>query len=300
VASEQADFTAKRPMLRYHGGKWKIAPWVVSYFPHHKIYAEPFCGAASVLLHKRRSWCEYLNDMDEELINLFRVLQDKDSAEALIHLLSVTPYARGEYVLAHEPTTDPVERARRLCILSYMGHSSVSTHGGASGFRYRTHQAHTDPGHHWRDYPAHLAAVVDRLRGVIVENRPALEIIPLVDSPDTLFYVDPPYPESTRLTFGAYRHEMTDDEHTTLSDCLKGMSGYVIVSGYRCDLYDSLYGDWHRVERQTIGDGGPRTECLWVSPRTVAARLAENRIVRQATLPLMRVADITERANISV
>jgi DNA adenine methylase len=181
-----------------------------------------------------------------------------------------------------------------------MGFSSTSAHGSASGFRYRTPSSHTDPGHHWRHYPAHLAAVVDRLRGVIVENRPALEIIPLVDSPDTLIYVDPPYPASTRLTFGAYRHELTDDEHTALAECLRQVSGYVVVSGYRCDLYDDLYTDWHQVERQTTSDGGPRTECLWISPKTVDARLAENKIVRQATLPLTCVADDAERARMSL
>jgi DNA adenine methylase len=273
-------------MLRYHGGKWKIASWVVSHFPRHRIYAEPFCGAASVLLHKRRSWTEVLNDVDGELINFFRVLQDGEKGESLIRLLSLTPYSRDEYVLAHESADDPVERARRLCILSYMGHSSVSTHGRPSGFRSRSHQAHTDPGHHWRHYPEHLADVVGRLRGVVIENRPAPDIISLFDAPDALFYVDPPYPESTRLTFGAYRHEMTDDEHLALAGRLREAAGYVIVSGYRCEMYDDAYADWKRVERQTIGDGGPRTECLWISPRTVQAKQSEKKVVRQAELPL--------------
>jgi DNA adenine methylase len=276
-------------MLRYHGGKWKIAPWVISHFPCHRIYVEPFCGAASVLLQKSRAWSEYLNDLDGELINFFRVLQDRERAEALIRLLSVTPFSRDEYALAHEPTTDPVERARRLCILSFMGHSSVSTHGRPSGFRHRTHHAHTDPGHHWRHYPAHLAVVVDRLRGVIIENRPALELIPLADTPDTLFYVDPPYPQSVRLTFGAYRFEMTDEDHAALAECLREVSGYVVVSGYRCDLYDDLYTGWNRLERQTISDGGPRTECLWISPRTAEANRAEKNVVRQAALPMTQI-----------
>jgi DNA adenine methylase len=276
-------------MLRYHGGKWRVAPWVVGHFPRHRIYAEPFCGAASVLLQKSRAWSEYLNDLDGELINFFRVLQDTKRAESLMRLLSVTPFSRDEYDLAHEPASDPVERARRLCILSFMGHSSVSTLGRPSGFRHRTHHAHTDPGHHWRQYPMYLAVVVERLRGVIIENRPALKLIPLLDTPDTLFYVDPPYPQSVRLTFGAYRFEMTDEEHIALAECLQQVSGYAIVSGYRCALYDDLYAAWERVERQTTSDGGPRTECLWISPRTTEAKRVEKNAVRQAALPMTQI-----------
>ena len=69
-----------RPALRYHGGKWRLAPWIIGHFPAHKIYCEPFCGAASVLLRKPRSRIEIINDLDSEVTNLFQILRDPEHA----------------------------------------------------------------------------------------------------------------------------------------------------------------------------------------------------------------------------
>jgi DNA adenine methylase len=288
---QNAEYTAKRPILRYHGGKWRLAPWIGAHFPKHRIYVEPFCGAASVLLNKEHSWSEYLNELDDELTNFFRVLQDDQAAVALVRRLALTPFSRAEYDLAHEAADDPAERARRLCILSFMRHSQTSTHARPSGFRFRTHRSHTDTGRHWRLYPDYLSTAVERLRGVIIEHRPALEIIPLTDAPDTLFYVDPPYPASTRICYGTYRHELTDDEHAALAECLMRVNGFVVVSGYRYDLYDGLYEDWRRVERTTTSNGGLRTECLWISPSADAIKHYESQTGGQAMLPLQFVGE---------
>lgn len=261
----------QRPVLRWHGGKFRMAPWIRQFFPEHRIYVEPFCGAASVLLQKPRAWSEYLNDLDGELVNLFRVLQDEDAASRLIHLLRVTPFARQEFELAYGPAGDPVERARRLCILSFMGFSSGSATGRKTGFRSRSFRSNTGPAMDWRNYPENLWDVVDRLRGVTVESRPGLQVIASLDTPESLFYVDPPYPASTRTNFGAYRHEMSDAEHEELAAGLQACAGYVVISGYRCPLYDRLYDGWKRVEKRSMSDHGWRTECLWLSSRTARA-----------------------------
>ncbi|MDR0477672.1 MAG: DNA adenine methylase [Desulfobulbaceae bacterium] len=262
--------TPTRPMVRYHGGKWRLSPWIQSFFPPHRIYCEPFCGAASVLLSKPRAYAEYLNDLDGEIINLFRVLQDDTQAKELIRLLSVTPFARDEFNLAQEKSLDPVERARRLCITSFMGFSSGAATGYKTGFRSRSFRCYTSPAHDWMNYPESLLAVIERLRGVTIENRSAFDIIPLLDTPDTLFYIDPPYPASTRTSYGAYRHEITDADHEALAACLRACSGYVVISGYRCNLYDRLFNGWTRMEKQTRTDSGYSQECLWLSPRTAA------------------------------
>jgi DNA adenine methylase len=272
VSAIPAESKVMRPILRWHGGKFRLAPWIQSFFPKHRIYCEPFSGAGSVLLTKPRVWAEYLNDLDGQVINLFRVLQDGSRAKELIRLLTLTPFAREEFDLACGPEgeIDSVERARRLCIRSFMGFSSGSATGKSTGFRSRSFRSNTGPARDFLAYPEKLWAVVNRLRGVTIENRPALEIIPLLDTPGTLIYADPPYPASTRTNYGTYRHELTDDDHVALAECLHGCSGYVLISGYRCDLYDQLYAGWIRVEKQAMSDHGYRQECLWLSPRTAA------------------------------
>ena len=272
-----------RPVLRWHGGKFRLAPWIHAHFPSHRIYVEPFCGAASVLLQKTRSWGEYLNDLDGEIINLFRVLQDEKRAVELIRRLTLTPFAREEFEMAFNLANDPVQRACRLCIRSFMGFSSGAATGRKTGFRSRSFRSNTGPAMDWRNYPDALWAIVDRLRGVTIESRPGLQVIKSLDTPETLFYVDPPYPASTRTNFGTYRHEMTDEEHEELAAGLQECSGYVVISGYRCDLYDSLYSGWARSEKRCMSDHGWRTECVWLSPRTAM----DLSFSRETQVPLM-------------
>lgn len=114
-----------------------------------------------------------------------------------------------------------------------------------------------------------MPALVRRLRGVVIENKPAIKVIQIFDTPETLFYIDPPYPRNTRNLRNRYRNPMkTDDEHRVLAQRLRALQGMAIISGYPCELYDrELYPDWQRVERKTFADGArKRTEVLWLSP----------------------------------
>jgi DNA adenine methylase len=257
----------KRPVLRYHGGKWKLAPWIISHFPPHRIYTEAFGGGASVLLRKSRAYGEIYNDLDGEVVTLFRVL--RESGDELVRRLRLTPFARAEFDLSYERSADPVEQARRTVVRSFMGFGSDSASGIKSGFRANSNRSGTTPAHDWASYPDKLAAAIDRLRGVVIENRDATTLIPAHDAPDTLHYVDPPYPHATRTVAGkGYRHEMTDDDHRALAEVLHRVEGMVVLSGYPCDLYDvELYPDWHRVTRAAHADGArKRTEVLWLNP----------------------------------
>lgn len=253
-----------RPLLRWHGGKWVLFPWIDSQFPAHRCYVEPYGGGGSVLLRKRRSYAEVYNDMDGELVNLFTCA--RDCGPELQRLLELTPFARTEFELAHEETPIPIERARRTVIRAYMGFGSNSV-VKASGFRANSNKSGATPAHDWHNLPAAYAAITERLRGVVIEHRDALQVMAAHDSVDTLHYVDPPYPFSTR-TYGkgGYRFEMTDDEHRTLATFLKGLKGAVVLSGYPCALYDEeLYSDWERVDRVAMADGArERTEVLWM------------------------------------
>ena len=262
-----------RPVLRYHGGKWRLAPWILSYFPSHRVYVEPYAGAASVLLRKPRSYAEVYNDLDGEIVNLFRILRDPAQARELIRLVHLTPYARAEYELSYITAGDPIEQARRTLLRSFAGFSSVGATGKwRTGFRANVNHTWTTPAGDWISVPGTLEQAVERLRGVVIENEPAIDIIHRYDEEKALFYVDPPYVQTTRYirwAGEAYKFEMTDEQHRELADVLQSLSGYVVLSGYACDLNQEFYPGWHRVEKDAHADGAKdRVEVLWLSPRT--------------------------------
>jgi DNA adenine methylase len=267
-----------RPVLRYHGGKWILAPWIIEHFPKHRIYVEPYGGAASVLLRKPRAYAEVYNDLDGEVVNLFRVLRDEGQAERLVRSLRLTPFAREEFEATYgQPPADPVERARQLIARSFMGFGSAAATKQISGFRANCKRAGTTPAHDWANYPDALQLIVERLRAVVIEHRPAVQVIRTHDSKATLFYVDPPYVFDTRHRGGrrhTYQHEMTDAQHRELAQVLHGVNGMVVLSGYECPLYDELYGEWRKVTRSTYADGAKaRVEALWLSPRVKGVQM---------------------------
>ena len=254
--------TVERPIVRYHGGKWMLAPWIVSFFPTHRVYVEPFGGGGSVLLRKPRSYAEVYNDLDGEIVNLFRVARDR--GEELRRALELTPYAREEFVLSYTPSEEPVEQARRTVIRAFMGFGSNS-HNRATGFRSNSNRSGTTPAQDWRHYPDQFGAIIERLRGVVIENRDALDVIRTHDSPAALHYVDPPYLPETRDAGTDYRHEMTVEDHIRLGEALRSLKGAVVVSGYPSALYNDIFRGWVRVERGAFADGAAqRTEVLWM------------------------------------
>lgn len=268
-----------RPLLRWHGGKWLQAPWIIQHFPAHRVYVEPFGGAWSVGFRKPRSYAEIWNDLDGELVNLFRVLQDPARAARLVEAISLTPFARMEFNDAYSPCSNSVERARRLLVRSFMGHGSDGASGiYRTGFRAASNRSGTTPAHDWANYPPALVAIIERVRGVVIESRPAIQIMQRHDVPDALHFVDPPYLHETRARAnrrpdngGVYRHEMSEEQHLEMLDVLRELSGMVVLCGYPSDLYDQALPDWRRIERRALADGAlERTEVLWLNPALVA------------------------------
>lgn len=260
------------PLLRYHGGKYRLSKWLYGFFPEHRIYVEPFGGAASVLLRKKRSHGEVYNDLDQDIFNLFAVLRDKANAARLIELCYLTPYSRDEFKLAYEFTDEPVERARRTIVRSAMGFGSGAASGHPTGFRCEAARQYNTSAHVWAKYPPVLKYVHARLQGVNIENRPAIDSMTKHDSPDTLHYVDPPYLLDTRKinsSGGVYRHEMTTADHKALLAALCQLQGSVVLSGYSSELYSDMLQGWKRKEktaRISAGSGtGIRTECVWIN-----------------------------------
>jgi len=257
-----------RPLIRYLGGKWKQAKWIASHFPEHSIYCEPFGGAASVLLRKDPSPVEIYNDLSGEIVNLWK--QVRDNGEVLSQAIALTPYARAEYEQACVPSSDPLEQARRSIVKSLQGFSSISFSRKKSGFRCEATRERF-PCIDWDNYVPGLRLIIERFRRVMIESLPATDLMIKHDSPDTLFYVDPPYVLETRNKRDtSYKHELDDDGQRELAETLRQLKGQVVLSGYPCDLYDrDLYPDWRRFDFRAYNQQRRQvTDSIWVSPGT--------------------------------
>jgi DNA adenine methylase len=260
-----------RPPLRYHGGKFRLAPWIIEHLPAHENYVEVFGGAAGVLLRKPRSRVEVYNDLDSQVFGFFKCLRDPEQLSRLITALELTPFAREEFDLSYEFTTDPVEAARRFCFRTYSGHGTCSmAPNDSNGFRSCDIRAGKSYANEWSGVPSAIAVAARRMLGVTIENMDFKKLLPKFDALETCYYVDPPYPHSTRNGGGkGYVHEMCDEDHRQLAWMLKNLKAKVLISGYRCRLYDELYKGWTQDEKKTNANGQSgavsRIEILWMN-----------------------------------
>lgn len=268
----ELDLTIKRPALRYHGSKFRLAPWIIQHFPELPTYCEPFGGAASVLLRKPAARTEIYNDLDSEVVNFFTLLRDPISCSRLAQVCEFTPFSREEYHSCFEPSTDPLERARRFVARAFMGFGTHSHNieNDSNGFRTFGPLSKKNYALEWCGIPDNLLAVASRFSKVVIEHLPALLCLSKYDSPDTLFYVDPPYVHSLRDdTHRGYAHEMSDQSHRDLAWALHQVKGKVVCSGYPGALYSQIFADWRRAETTTTANGQKgqvtRTEVIWLN-----------------------------------
>jgi DNA adenine methylase len=281
------------PPLKYPGAKWRLADWIVAHLPPHEVYVEPYFGSGAIFFAKPPAGLSTLNDLDGNVVTLWRVLRDRP--DDLARALALTPWAREEFAdcyrtikaLRLAPATDDVERARRFLVSCWQQFGGrTSAHNG--GWRFIRDTAH-DPFPVWDALPERLRAAAAALRGAQIENRPALDVIARSAGPDTLLYCDPPYPHGTRERkrlrkeiLRQYAREMTDADHAALLDALDAHPGPVALSGYACALYDERLAHWGRATRMAHAEGSVvREEVLWLSPRTVELLEKE----RQVALP---------------
>lgn len=269
----------RRPALRYHGGKFALASWIIQHMPAHRTYLEPFAGAASVLLRKTPSYAEVANDLDLRLHEYFAVLRDPTTYAALKRALVYTPFHEREFAAIRDgelAADDPVERARQLCVLSFMGHGSDSLMPDTRpGFRSSVTRAGSTPALDWSNLPDAMDAIHERLRRVTWITVDAFDAIAKYQGDDVLIYVDPPYVRETRSTktkggrfYHRYAHEMDEQaDHERLLSTLNASSSMIMLSGYRCDLYDRMLVGWTRLDRNAQMDGQvQKTESLWLNP----------------------------------
>lgn len=269
-----------RPVLRYHGGKWKLAPWILQHFPKHGVYVEPFAGAASILMLKERVAAEVYNDLDGGVVNLFRILRSSAHAAELQRRVELTPFARDELEWAMAPAADDMEAAHKLILRSFLGRGSdAATRSCRVGFSTLLSEERSLPAQAFAKWPDSIRSFRDRLRGVVIENRPAVDVIQRFDTHNTLIYADPPYLLDTRSSMKGrsqsshgYKHDMEDEQHLELAAVLRAAKGMVLLSGYPSALYDSLYQDWRQISIGHRAEGAAaRTEVLWMNPACEAA-----------------------------
>jgi len=263
----------KAPALRYHGSKWRDAARIIRCFPPHLTYVEPYAGSAAVLLQKAPSRFEVLNDLYGDVTTFFQILRDQP--QQLIRSIELTPYSRKELALAFQITSDPLETARRFYVRSWQGWGAGAL-GDKKGWRFmHSPTRSTSVAEDWQR-TEHLADIAQRLRQVQIECTPALEILKRMDTPHTLFFLDPPYLLKTRKGSSApssqYVFDMDETGHRELATQLQTIQGMAILCGRPSALYEELYPSWSSMtwQSQTNG-GGAATECLWLSPKASAA-----------------------------
>jgi DNA adenine methylase len=270
--------------LKWHGGKYYLAPQIVALIPPHLHYVEPFAGGLAVLLARdpddRSLWVgtagreagvsEVVNDISGELTNFWRVLRDEDLFGRFSRRVTMTPLSRAEFdgAAGWQSRGDSVEDA-----WAFFVRCRQSLSGRMKGFtgltRTRTRRRMNGNASEWLGAVDGLTAVHERLRRVVIENADALDLIRREDTPGTLFYLDPPYLGETRASADVYSHEMTRADHQRLLDLIRGVRGKVMLSGYPSDLYDGALAGWtrHRFDlpNNAAGGGTKRRmeEVLW-------------------------------------
>lgn len=263
----------------WYGGKYSHLDWLLPLLPYTIHYCEPFGGSAAVLLNREPSPVETYNDIDGEVANFFRVLREQK--EALLEAIGLTPFSREELRIAvngHGEDLTNLERARRFFVRARQvrtGLAQTASAGRWAHCKLTSRAGMAGAVSRWLGSVEGLAEIAQRLLRVQIESAPALEVIQRYDSPETLFYCDPPYVHASRSDTNAYAYEMTDAEHRKLSAMLHNVEGKVALSGYHSALMDTLYRDWNYIEAPTKKAHSTntradtikqdRTEVLWVN-----------------------------------
>ena len=250
-----------KTILKYPGGKWRIAEWIISFFPKHKVYVEPYFGSGACFFNKQPSYIETINDIDGNIVNLFRVC--RDYPEELAKAINLTPFSRDEFISCNTPSDNPIEQARRT-LVRY--HQSFGT-SNSSKNSWRNVQTYGGPrcATMWNCLPEIIVNCCERLKNAQIENTDAMTLIERYNNENTLIYCDPPYLQELRKK-NMYKHEMNNEQHIELLKVLKASKSKIILSGYDNDLYNSELSDWTTAEKQTIAQMGlHRTEKLWMN-----------------------------------
>lgn len=266
--------------LKWHGGKHYLAKWIVSHFPKHLHYVEPYFGGGSVLFEKTYTGVsEVVNDINGALINFWKVLRDPKCFEAMKQNLIMTPFASPMFVESLRKVADFIggDKLSISAAVDFFIAARQSRQGLMKDFatlsRNRVRRGMNEQVSSWLTAIDGLPEVHQRLRRVVILNSPALEVIKQQDGPNTLFYLDPPYLHSTRVTTSDYTHEMSIKDHQALLYALAHIEGKFVLSGYPSTLYDSFaksvpwFVDTKEIDNKasSASEKELKTECLWMN-----------------------------------
>lgn len=261
-----------RPFVKIHGGKRYLYQWIISHFPKNYTqlnYIEPYCGACSVFLNKDRSKFEILNDIDSGIVAIIESL--RDDLTQFITQLKDSNYS--ENVFLHAKNRNTFENKFDHAVNEFIVRR-MSRGGLKESFAWSSRLRGGRPGdlNAWHTIIDMLPKISDRLKGVAITNKKALDIIKIFgDDTNTLFYCDPPYVLKTRQSKNVYINEMTDEQHEELAQELHKVKGQVVLSGYPSELYDKLYSDWKFDSYQIVNHASQKkiknykVEGLWLN-----------------------------------
>jgi len=266
MAAEMLATKPPKPAIKWHGGKFYLADWIIGLMPPHLHYVEPFAGGLQVLLRKNpinpslavgskaheQGCSEVVNDLHGGLTNFWRVIRDGDAFAEFQRRVALTPFSESEFDSA-ERLQFPSSELAVTAAVAFFIRARQSRQGLMKDFatlsRTRTRSRMNEQVSSWLGAVDGLADVHRRLQPVVILNRDGIDVIRSQDGPHTLFYCDPPYVHDSRTAKDAYAHEMSTDDHRRLLDVLRACQGKVLLSGYANGLYDTELADWNRHDR---------------------------------------------------
>lgn len=253
-------------VLRWPGSKWKSANKIISIMPEHKIYIEPYFGSGAIFFNKELCNNSILNDLDSNVVNLFKVI--RNNPEELALLVEFTPYSREEYLNSDISEDDnDIDKARKFLVRSNMARGATQSYkpGWRNAGLKESLTKKSRVTREWNKIPKSILEASEKLKNAEIENVDAAKLIKKYNHEDCLFYIDPPYLLNTR---GGkyYKQELTEIEHIKLLQVLQDHKAKIILSGYDSQLYNEYLKDWRRISFTSINENkDKKVECLWIN-----------------------------------
>lgn len=273
IKGAPGSFKKMRTVLRYPGSKWNIATRLVELIPEHHSYVEPYFGSGAVLFNKPVSDIETINDLDQDVVNLFLCIQE--DSERLARMVMTTPFSRKMYdsafgfedFITETIGEEPYRKALIFLVRCWQGHG-FRTNGNKVGWKNDVQgRERAYALWNWYRLPEWIIDIAERLRMVQIENRPAVEVIERFNYRNVFMYIDPPYVLSTRAG-KQYKHEMTDADHEELLKALLQSKAKIMISGYESEMYNDYLNGWEKKQFSSCAEHGkPRIETVWMNYR---------------------------------
>lgn len=266
----------KGGFITYPGGKGLIINRLLPHIPAHNIFGEVCGGGAAMLLAKQPSPLDIYNDVDSGLYNLFKVVSDADKFDKLRRKIILTPFSRAVYLECRDnwhTYADEIDRAWAFYVICRQGHASRMVAKSGWSYSKRVSGSRAESLDAWLSAVERLPEIYTRLTTVQVDCLDFFDFMPRYDTPDTFYYIDPPYYGIDDI----YASNFTHGDHLDLLDLLLGggLNSKIMLSGYRCTPYTVLdEAGWRSLDfnhysqgsvNKTNTDAARRVETIWMN-----------------------------------